>query len=157
VSTTRITASSETLPFLVAMIRRRFNLAYSEALRPFRLTTRQYGVLTRLWAMGARGLTLDELAAALYTDQSSLSRVVDRMARTGLIARAVDPADRRALRITLTAKGAALARPIRRIAAHIDRRLTRALDAAELGRLAHDLHRLLKSMPPTRSATRRGR
>src|SRR6185436_2369162 len=95
-------------------IRRRLNLAFSESLRPFRLTTRQYGVLSRLWA-APEGLSLDALVVALHTDQSSLSRVVDRMARTGLIRRVIDPSDRRARRITLSPRGRSLTAPLRRI------------------------------------------
>jgi DNA-binding MarR family transcriptional regulator len=138
---------------LIAMIRRRLNLAYSESLRPFRVTTRQYGVLSRLWA-APEGLSLDALVARLHTDQSSLSRVVDRMVRAGLLRRVVDPADRRARRLTLSPRGRALAAPLRRIGDAHERRLVAGLSAAERGRVARDLSRLLDNLEAPRAGRR---
>src|SRR5439155_95083 len=99
----------ETVGYLVAMVRRRLNLLYSDALRPLRLTTRQFGVLSRLWRED--GQTVDALVAALYTDQSSLSRVLERMVKARLVVRHLDPEDKRLRRISLTDRGRALERP----------------------------------------------
>src|SRR4051812_47006736 len=92
--------------YFIGMVRRRLNLAFAAAIRAEGITTRQYGVLSRLWRED--GLTLDELVASLYSDQSSLSRIVDRMVRAGLVERRVDADDRRVRRIYLTNRGRAL-------------------------------------------------
>jgi DNA-binding MarR family transcriptional regulator len=134
----------ESVVYLVVMVRRRLNLLFSAALRPYRLTTRQYGVLARLWRRD--GLTVDELAAELYTDQSSLSRVIDRMVRDRLVTRAAHPSDRRARCIKLTAKGRALKRPIRRLADGLDGRSVRGFSAGEIARLQRDLDHLLDNL-----------
>jgi MarR family 2-MHQ and catechol resistance regulon transcriptional repressor len=55
-----------------------------------------------------RGLTLGELAEALYLDNSTASRVVDSLERKGYSRRAADPGDGRIVRIELTRKGEAL-------------------------------------------------
>jgi MarR family transcriptional regulator, 2-MHQ and catechol-resistance regulon repressor len=53
-------------------------------------------------------LTLNQLAARLYLDKSTASRVVDALERKGLVERSADPDDRRALRLSPTAEGRSL-------------------------------------------------
>jgi MarR family 2-MHQ and catechol resistance regulon transcriptional repressor len=59
------------------------------------------------------GCTLNELAADLYLDKSTASRVVDSLVAKGHAARAAHPEDGRAVRLTPTAAG-------RRLYARID-------------------------------------
>lgn len=51
------------------------------------------------------GLSLNELAARTFTDRSSVAAVVDRLRESGLVNRAVDPADRRRAAVRITARG----------------------------------------------------
>jgi DNA-binding MarR family transcriptional regulator len=51
------------------------------------------------------GASLSRLAATLYLDESTLSRVVDALERKGYAARGKDPADGRGVRIEATDKG----------------------------------------------------
>ncbi len=138
-------AEPDGVGFLIAMIRRRANLRLSAALRPHGVTTRQYGVLRQLWRAG-EGATLDELVEALHTDQSSLSRVVDRMRRCGLVATAVDPRDRRARRITLTPRGRRLEPALARHERALDARLTARFSDGDERRLRALLRRLLENV-----------
>jgi DNA-binding MarR family transcriptional regulator len=139
----------ETVGYLVAMVRRRLNLLYSEALRPLGVTTRQCGVLMRLWRED--GQTVDALVASLYTDQSSLSRVVDRMVKAGLVTRRPDRQDRRARRISLTQKGRALERQVKRIEDQVERRMLEGLSHAEIERIQGGLRKLLANLAETKS------
>lgn len=50
-------------------------------------------------------ISLKRLAAHLYLDKSTASRVVDSLERKGYIRRLVDPNDARALRLEVTGKG----------------------------------------------------
>ena len=65
--------------------------------------------ITQCYAIGtllAHGpISLNRLAAALYLDKSTASRVVDSLERKGYIRRLVDPNDARALRLEVTRKG----------------------------------------------------
>ncbi len=62
-----------------------------------------------LEALARRGaLTLNELAAQLYLDKSTASRVVDALERKGYVARRPHPQDGRALQLEPTAAGHAL-------------------------------------------------
>lgn len=58
------------------------------------------------------GLTMNDLAAALYLDKSTTSRVVDALERKGYVDRREHPDDKRALLLRATAPGTALLRRI---------------------------------------------
>ena len=74
--------------------------------------------VTQCYALEAvvlRGpLTLNEVAAELYLDKSTTSRVVDALQKKGYVERSENPDDRRALRIEATPEG-------RELHARIDR------------------------------------
>ncbi len=59
------------------------------------------------------GMTLNDLAAHLYLDKSTASRVVDALERKGYVDRPPHPDDRRALLLEATAAGRALDGKIR--------------------------------------------
>jgi DNA-binding MarR family transcriptional regulator len=53
-------------------------------------------------------IPLNQLAAELFVDKSTASRIVALLEERGYLRRAMDPADRRALRLEMTAEGRAL-------------------------------------------------
>ena len=59
------------------------------------------------------GMTLNELAAHLFLDKSTASRVVDALERKGYVARTTHPRDRRSVLLEATATGRALEGKIR--------------------------------------------
>jgi DNA-binding MarR family transcriptional regulator len=62
-----------------------------------------------LEAIGSQGRSsLNAVAEALYITPSTASRAVDDLVRKGLVERRQDPADRRAIRLSLTPRGRAL-------------------------------------------------
>ncbi|MGI5177280.1 MarR family winged helix-turn-helix transcriptional regulator [Dactylosporangium sp. CA-152071] len=67
------------------------------------------------------GRTVSELGAATGTRPTTLTGVLDRLERRGLITRAAHPGDRRAVLVTLTAEGAATAAVITRAIADLER------------------------------------
>ncbi|MDR1797574.1 MAG: MarR family transcriptional regulator [Clostridiales Family XIII bacterium] len=82
----------------------------SEKLAKYDITPGQYGVLNYLWENG--DATPKDLAAALALENSTVSGVLDRMQKKGLIDRRIDEEDRRSVRIALTPKGAALKKDV---------------------------------------------
>ncbi|MGO9159319.1 MAG: MarR family winged helix-turn-helix transcriptional regulator [Streptosporangiaceae bacterium] len=54
---------------------------------------------------GGQGLAVGDLARLTGTRPTTLTSVLDRLADQGLIAREIDPADRRSFRISLTPAG----------------------------------------------------
>ena len=69
------------------------------------LTMVQYNVLRILRGAGAEGLWAGELAERLITRSPDVTRIVDRLEKRGLVRRAADPADRRAVRVHITDEG----------------------------------------------------
>lgn len=90
------------------------------------LSVTQCGALEVLHRRGP--LSGNELAAALYLDKSTTSRVVDALERKGYAARTADPDDRRARRISATKEGRALYRRIERDLIDHEQRLIAEFD-----------------------------
>lgn len=62
--------------------------------------------------VSAEGLTVNELAASLYLDKSTASRIANSLVEKGYLARARDPQDGRVVRLVPTPAGTALCRRI---------------------------------------------
>jgi DNA-binding MarR family transcriptional regulator len=83
------------------------NAVYTASAREHGLTPQQGQLLCVLLAQ-PYGMT--ELGAMLGLAKSSLTGLVDRTERNGLVRREPDPVDSRAVRVALTPRGARLAR-----------------------------------------------
>jgi DNA-binding MarR family transcriptional regulator len=81
------------------------NHVFADVSRAHGLTPQQVQLLCRLTA---KPVGMSELGVALHLEKSSLSGLVDRVERRGLVTRTTDPQDRRACRIGLTAEGRAV-------------------------------------------------
>lgn len=79
---------------------------FSSRLAQFNITPGQYGVLGCLWENGS--CTPKEIAQILHLENSTISGVLDRMQKRGLIDRVVDPNDRRSVQVVTTEEGAAM-------------------------------------------------
>lgn len=77
-----------------------------EGLGDLGLTSAQAGALFAIPAEG--GASVNAVAEALSLAQSAASVLVQRLEQAGLIERETDPADRRAVRLALTARGKSL-------------------------------------------------
>ena len=108
--------------------------------------------LTQLRVLGIlrdRRLKMSELADYLGLDRSTISGLVERTEKRGLVQRAPNPIDGRGVDVWLTARGAEAAQ---RGAAALARSLapmTSALTPVEARRLTDLLVRLLPEAPPT--------
>jgi DNA-binding MarR family transcriptional regulator len=93
---------------VTALVRSSFlvNAVYTESGRTYGLTPQQGQLLCVLMP---QPYGMGELGAVLGLAKSSLTGLVDRTARRGLVRRRADPVDRRVVRVELTERGAALA------------------------------------------------
>jgi DNA-binding MarR family transcriptional regulator len=107
----------------------------------------QFDVLNQL-ERERDGLTFVELSRRLLVTAGNLTGIVDRLHAEGLVRRAVHPADRRAFRLTLTAKGRRL---VRRAQGRHHRTLT-ALLAGVPDRDLRTLRRLLDRLRTSASS-----
>lgn len=87
-----------------ALVRSAFlvNAVYTKSAREYGITSQQ-GVLLCVLMTQPRGM--GELGAMLGLAKSSLTGLVDRTERNGLVRREPDPEDMRAVRVALTAQG----------------------------------------------------
>ena len=85
----------------------------SGQLAPYGITPAQYGVLNCLWKH--QTLTPKQLGELLKIEASSISSVLDRMQKSGLIDRNINPENRRVVHVSLTAKGLELQPDIERL------------------------------------------
>ena len=115
-----------------------------QRLRPFGLTHPQFGLLNQL--SRSHGPTQQECSHALYIDKANLSGIVDRLSRTGLVARMPDPADRRYNRIYLTARGRDVLTAARADVDALLREAFRPLPPEDLDRLHTLLARLHRGL-----------
>ncbi len=83
---------------VTSLLKRELTAAGLEGVRPAYL-----GVLMTLWQED--GLKSRELGRRVCLEPSTMTGLIDRMERQGLVSRVPDPLDRRASRITLTDAG----------------------------------------------------
>lgn len=141
------------LRYLILALQREGNRLLVAGLRPLGLTPAQGEALTVLAGYGPLSLTgLGELLVC--ETGTSPSRIVDRLVTAGLVLRESDEADRRALRLSLTDEGRALAARV----AEAEEELEGRLEALLAGRDVTDALELLRSMAepfPSGQALRR--
>ncbi|MBQ4649319.1 MAG: MarR family transcriptional regulator [Firmicutes bacterium] len=101
---------SQCINFLLTSAQHKVFQEVSTRLAPYDVTPVQYGVLLCLWQNECK--TPKEIAGKLQLENSTISGILERMEKKGLIQRQVSPADRRFVEIVLTEKGAELKEPI---------------------------------------------
>ncbi|GLW11292.1 MarR family transcriptional regulator [Microtetraspora sp. NBRC 13810] len=125
-----------------ALVRSTFlvNAVYAESGREYGLTPQQGQLLCVLMA---QPYGMSELGAMLGLAKSSLTGLVDRTERNGLVRRDPDPRDTRAVRVALTARGSGLAAEFYAETTRRVEKLTAGLAAAERDALAGLLGRIV--------------
>ena len=101
------------------------------------ISLNEYDVLLNLSKCPTRSLRIRDLGQYLLLSQPSVSRLIDRLAARGILAKLSDPNDARGIVVTLTDDGYDL---FRRVAVKhmqsISTRLTSSLSDAELAQLS---------------------
>ena len=102
-----------------------FNAAYKPLLEPLGLTYPQYLVMLALWEKD--GVSVKDIGKRLRLDSGTVTPLLKRLEKAGLVRRSRDQADERLLRVELTEQGHAL----RSKAAGVRPRIACALGGAE--------------------------
>jgi DNA-binding MarR family transcriptional regulator len=127
---------------VAALVRSSFlvNAVYTQSGREHGLTPQQGQLLCVLMA---QPYGMSELGAMLGLAKSSLTGLVDRTERNGLVRREPDPRDTRAVRVALTPRGSALAEEFYAETCRRTEQLSAGLSAAERDTLAGLLGRVV--------------
>lgn len=143
---------SEAQPNLDAILEA-FTYLYAESRRVTRAVAEQYGltgsqlVVLRLLSPAGR-LSLSDISDGIRAKNSTVTGIVDRMERDGLVVRKRSGDDRRVVHIELTKKGAELAAQAAAGPMHLFRQSLEwlsAKDAADLERIVLKLASRVKS------------
>lgn len=128
------------LHFLISSAHNREEALFRELLTPWDITPTQTGVLAAV-REGAK--TPKQIAEALRLEGPTVSGVLDRMEKKGLLTRSVNPADRREVQVSLTEAGLSLARPVDEAARETEARLLRDYTPAEIDAFKRILREML--------------
>jgi MarR family transcriptional regulator, organic hydroperoxide resistance regulator len=117
------------------------HLSFERKLAAQGVTVAQWNVLVTLHRGEAE--TVAEVARFIETDAAAVSRLVDRLAEKGLVARSADPASRRRVLLALTPAAAELVPALVELADQNDEAFFGTLPPAQRAELAGLLQRLL--------------
>lgn len=131
-------ALDEQLCFALHSASRAMTGCYRPLLDSIGLTYSQYAVLLVLWA--EESVPQRELGEKMFLDSGTLSPMLTRLEKQGLVVRARRPDDERTVQVSLTEEGRAL----RGQAVVAQEEVVRAtgMDVEELSRLRDDLQKL---------------
>jgi DNA-binding MarR family transcriptional regulator len=135
-----VDAIVETIVYLYTESRR----LTKEVAARYGLTGPQLTVVKMLEALG--DLSLSRLSEKIRAQNSTVTGIVDRMEREGLVTRARSAVDRRVVHIRLTAKGARLAREVPVEPMEIVRQVLLGLTDAEAQELLRILTKLARGV-----------
>lgn len=122
----------DSLGYLTVVVNRLMSAYFRKRLieAGLELTGEQWGVLCQLWQGGK--VYQDELAAKLYLEKSTLSRVLDVLERKGLVTRERDPLDARRKILLATAESESLKIPCKDVADAIMRDILKDCEPSDI-------------------------
>ena len=106
-------------------------------LSEYDVTPSQYGVLSCLWQR--EFATPKQISEILCLETSTISGVLDRMQKKGLIDRVINRNDRREVRVVPTEKGKALEEPISKIIGEVNEEVLKCFTDEEVALLKNQL------------------
>jgi DNA-binding MarR family transcriptional regulator len=113
---------------------------------------RWYDVLVHLEEAPERRMRMNELALAIVSSKSGLTRVIDRMEDEGLVRRERPESDRRVIEVVLTDEGDAKLEEARKLHRHgIQQHFARHLDAKDFAALERALPKVRDVVRPLRA------
>lgn len=88
------------------------NERLKQMVSPYDITTQQFNILRILRGQHPEPSTINLLRSRMLDKMCDASRIVDRLVQKGLVLKAVNPNDKRAVDILITKKGLSLLRQI---------------------------------------------
>ncbi|MBE9506255.1 MAG: MarR family transcriptional regulator [Chloroflexi bacterium] len=121
---------STQLCFKLGRVVRRVQQYYEQRLHPFDLTPSQFFVLDALWSKDS--VSIGELGEQVALDTSTITGILDRLERNGLVERHQNPTDRRSVLVTLTDRARELEPQVMPIVKELDVSLRHSFPAADM-------------------------
>ena len=111
----------------------------------YRITPQQWGVLSTVSEAGEQP-TMAEISRNLMVSKQNITGMVSRLEALGLVRRAADPADLRAVRIALTRKGEGVVREVAPLYSRWIESSLAELSASERKTLSRAVDRLARKL-----------
>jgi DNA-binding MarR family transcriptional regulator len=146
----------EELRYLILGAQREGARALADLLRPTGLTAAQAEVLAVL-RDARRPLTVREIGERLVCEGGSPSRLVATLVDAGLLRRGERPGDRRAVELSLTARGRTAARQVTDAERQLHEQLAAALGDRNVAAAARGLRKLVDGRAAGEAIARRRR
>jgi DNA-binding MarR family transcriptional regulator len=144
-----MSAASEcaTPGFLVWRLSMKWRVAVDRAVAPLGLTHAQYSLVATLFGMHRAGRRPSQRQLADHTGLEALyvSKLARSLEAAGLVDRTRDPADPRAVRLSLTAQGLEVARQAIKVVQHLHGQLLKPLGGLDSAR-TEDFMRELRTL-----------
>ena len=121
-------------------------LVFSERLADYGITPGQYGVLNCLWSQGSAAPK--EIARLLRLENSTVSGILDKLQKRGLVNRVLALNDRRSIRVEPTREGLALRDDVLHTVEELNREVLAAFVPEERRQLLDLLRRLIDAAEP---------
>lgn len=108
--------------FLLTVAQHEIFQIFSDELADYGVTPGQYGVLNCLWRNSGK-LTPTRIAEMVHLEMPTISGVLDRMEKKGLLERELNQSDRRSVSVIITPKGAALEAPVSELVVRLNEKV----------------------------------
>jgi DNA-binding MarR family transcriptional regulator len=115
---------------------------FEKGLKPYGVTGTQYNVLRILRGAGAQGLPCGQIAERMVTQDSDITRLLDRLSSAGLIERGRSEQDRRVVTTVLTAEGKKLLGKLDPVVRQMNQSLLGHLDERTLTTMIRGLEQI---------------
>ncbi len=139
----------ESIGYMVRNAHRAYDRVLAEAFSNHKILTGQWSLLRVLW--DEDNLSQIEVAKRMKIERASLTIMLNTVEKAGLIARRIDPTDRRKQLISLTRKGQALQSVLVPIGMNVNSIALKSLSKDEISVLRSLLRRVIDNLERDRS------
>ncbi|MGG0740449.1 MarR family winged helix-turn-helix transcriptional regulator [Niallia taxi] len=129
--------------FLLSVSQNKVFKYFSKLLEEYGVTPAQYGVLNCLWKEGQ--LSPKQIGEMVYLEAPTVSGILDKMQKAGLIERSVDPNNRRNVLVTATSKSNSIKENIESATINLNTMVLQNLSDNEQNVLKKALETIIKS------------
>ena len=126
--------------YLLTVAQHEVFVVFSERLAEFGVTPGQYGILNCLWSQGSA--TPKEIAQTLRLENSTVSGMLDKLQKRGVVTRVLDPNDRRSIRVEASEAGKAIREDVLRTVDELNQAVLAPFTAQQRQQLLELLRRL---------------
>lgn len=133
----------ECINFLLSVSQNKVFKYFSKLLEEYGVTPAQYGVLNCLWREGQ--LSPKQIGEMVHLEAPTVSGILDKMQKAGLIERSVDPNNRRSVLVIATQKSNEIREEVEAATNNLNDKVLQDLTESDTEALKKALEAIIKS------------